>query len=209
VSRRRVSAFTLIEILVVVAIIAILALIVVPNYLEATVRARASRARADLRVVAGALEAYAVDRNAYPPNDGSLNVIPVELTTPVAYLSTNNLVDPFKPNQKVAMTPLGAVSPWYTYMQIVTYEEAQIWESLGRKCPYEAIDYWPVQFNKGALEKYGQWRLVCDGPDGCYDRASDPLPLRGSDILYDPSNGTGSFGNILRTQKGELENGGM
>lgn len=206
--RRRLSAFTLVELLVVVAIIAILALIAVPNFLEASVRARASRARADLRVVAGALEAYAVDRGCYPPNDGYLNVIPADLTTPVAYLSTNNLVDPFKPQQKAGMTSLGAVSPWYTYMQIVTYEDAQQWELLGRKCPYEAIDYWPQQFNKGAFERYGRWRLVCDGPDGVYDRASDPLPLRGSDILYDPSNGTGSFGNILRTQKGELENGG-
>ena len=53
------NGFTLVELLVVVAIIAILSLIAVPNFLEAQVRAKVSRARSDLRTVATGLEAYA------------------------------------------------------------------------------------------------------------------------------------------------------
>jgi prepilin-type N-terminal cleavage/methylation domain-containing protein len=61
------KAFTLIELLIVVAIIAILAAIAVPNFLEAQVRSKVSRARTDLRTVTTALESYAVDFNKYPP----------------------------------------------------------------------------------------------------------------------------------------------
>ncbi|MBN1477342.1 prepilin-type N-terminal cleavage/methylation domain-containing protein, partial [Candidatus Sumerlaeota bacterium] len=60
-------AFTLIELLIVVAIIAILAAIAVPNFLEAQTRAKVSRVKADIRSVATALEAYIVDYNMYPP----------------------------------------------------------------------------------------------------------------------------------------------
>jgi prepilin-type N-terminal cleavage/methylation domain-containing protein len=59
-------AFTLIELLIVVAIIAILAAIAVPNFLEAQVRSKVSKAQADMRSLATAVEAYAVDRSSYP-----------------------------------------------------------------------------------------------------------------------------------------------
>ena len=51
-------AFTLIELLIVVAIIAILAAIAVPNFLEAQTRSKVSRTKADMRTCATALEAY-------------------------------------------------------------------------------------------------------------------------------------------------------
>ncbi|HBF32950.1 TPA: hypothetical protein DDW35_00165 [Candidatus Sumerlaeota bacterium] len=54
-------AFTLIELLIVVAIIAILAAIAVPNFLEAQVRSKVARAQNDMRSIATGLEAYAVD----------------------------------------------------------------------------------------------------------------------------------------------------
>lgn len=59
-------AFTLIELLIVVAIISILAAIATPNFLEAQVRAKVSRARSDMRTVATGLEGYKVDNRAYP-----------------------------------------------------------------------------------------------------------------------------------------------
>jgi len=60
------GAFTLIELLIVVAIIAILAAIAVPNFLEAQTRSKVSRTASDMRSVAVAVEAYRVDNNDYP-----------------------------------------------------------------------------------------------------------------------------------------------
>lgn len=63
---RKIKGFTLIELLIVVAIIAILAAIAVPNFLEAQVRSKVSRVKADQRSLATGLEAYYVDNNDFP-----------------------------------------------------------------------------------------------------------------------------------------------
>ena len=60
------KGFTLIELLIVVLIIAILAAIAVPNFLEFQTRAKVSRTKSDLRVIATGIEAYYVDWNVYP-----------------------------------------------------------------------------------------------------------------------------------------------
>ncbi len=60
------KAFTLIELLIVVAIIAILAAIAVPNFLEAQTRAKVSRVKADLRTLVTGLQSYRIDHHSYP-----------------------------------------------------------------------------------------------------------------------------------------------
>lgn len=64
--KMRLRGFTLIELLIVVAIIAILAAIAVPNFLEAQVRAKVSRVKADHRSLAVGIESYYTDWNQYP-----------------------------------------------------------------------------------------------------------------------------------------------
>ncbi len=59
------KAFTLIELLIVVAIIGILAAIAIPNFLEAQTRAKVTRAQAEIRNLSMVLEAYCVDEDAY------------------------------------------------------------------------------------------------------------------------------------------------
>lgn len=82
-------AFTLIELLIVVAIIGILAAIAVPNFLNAQIRAKIARVESDMRSLATAFESYRLDRNDYPhifpPNWMDERYIP--LTTPVSYMS--------------------------------------------------------------------------------------------------------------------------
>jgi prepilin-type N-terminal cleavage/methylation domain-containing protein len=62
------NAFTLIELLFVVATIAILAAIAVPNFLEAQIRSKIARTISDMAVIDAALRAYEADYRAYPPN---------------------------------------------------------------------------------------------------------------------------------------------
>jgi len=80
-------AFTLIELLIVVAIIGILAAIAVPNFLNAQIRAKIARVYADIKAQGTALEQYRLDNNNYPPSN-----VPAprlrRLTTPIAYIAT-------------------------------------------------------------------------------------------------------------------------
>jgi prepilin-type N-terminal cleavage/methylation domain-containing protein len=57
------SAFTLVEIMVVVAIIALLASIAVPNFLRARKRSQATRILEDLRIIDSAIDQYAIENN--------------------------------------------------------------------------------------------------------------------------------------------------
>jgi prepilin-type N-terminal cleavage/methylation domain-containing protein len=57
------QGFTLVEIMIVVAIIALLASIAVPGFLRARKRSQASRIINDLRLIDGALDMYAIETN--------------------------------------------------------------------------------------------------------------------------------------------------
>jgi prepilin-type N-terminal cleavage/methylation domain-containing protein len=60
------KGFTLIELMVVIAIIIILAAIAIPNYLTMTARAKKSRVASDFAAIATALETYKTDWGSYP-----------------------------------------------------------------------------------------------------------------------------------------------
>ena len=57
------GGFTLVEIMIVVAIIALLAAIAVPNFLRARKRSQATRILEDLRMIDSALDQYAIETN--------------------------------------------------------------------------------------------------------------------------------------------------
>jgi len=59
----RTRGFTLVEIMIVVAIIALLAAIAVPGFLRARKRAQASRILNDLRLIDSAVDQYAIETN--------------------------------------------------------------------------------------------------------------------------------------------------
>ena len=60
---RLLSGFTLVEIMIVVAIIALLAAIAVPGFLRARKRSQASKILNDLRMIDSAVDQYAIETN--------------------------------------------------------------------------------------------------------------------------------------------------
>src|SRR6266850_8514325 len=77
--------FTLVEIMIVVAIIALLAAIAVPGFLRARKRSQASRILNDLRLIDAAVDQYGIET-------GKTTGSPVDVTDWTNYLKKNALL---------------------------------------------------------------------------------------------------------------------
>jgi len=181
--RRSCRAFTLIELLIVVGIIAILAAIAMPNFMEAQVRAKCARVKSDLRTIALGWEAYAVDNNRFPV-DWDNNPIGIEatqigliqVTTPIAYLSSWP-VDPFS----VMMNPTR--NEFAPHFEVASCEYAYCIYSLGPDFVegFDGNDQWPDGIIDSTPGRVGQM----------YTGRINMRP-------YDPTNGVISEGDIHR-----------
>src|ERR1700688_4242953 len=80
------GGFTLVEIMIVVAIIALLAAIAVPGFLRARKRSQATRILNDLRMIDSAVDQYAIETNR-KSND------PVAIKDWTSYLKSGTILD--------------------------------------------------------------------------------------------------------------------
>ena len=197
---KRNKAFTLIELLIVVAIIAILAAIAIPNFLEAQVRSKVSRMKADMRSVTVGIESYYVDNNSYmpgyniPPWNSPVHYGLWACTTPIAYITQGKVKDIFSRDPYATGSGL-------LMWDLFDADNVCIESSTG------APGGPPTSTNKGVY-----WLLISRGPDrtsGFY--STDPeydvrVRIREAETdlgpflntIYDPTNGTVSTGNIWR-----------
>ena len=72
---RRRSGFTLIEVMVVVAILAILAAVIVPRVMDEPAKARRAKVQQDIRAIESALDLYKLDNYRYPTTDQGLEAL--------------------------------------------------------------------------------------------------------------------------------------
>jgi type II secretion system protein G len=197
-TRKTSAGFTLIELLIVVAIIAILAAIAVPNFLEAQTRSKVSRAKADIRTIAIALESYRIDALKYPNMKSSVYLLDrlTAVTSPIAYMSTIP-IDVFNPGKDWVSIPnpvTNKLQNVYTYGENDSgwYDLSVYADQLGRpsaNLKWCVFSYGPVQ---NALDFPVQ-------PPACFHLDYKGNQARGyTDDVYDPTNGTVSNGIVVQ-----------
>jgi len=183
-------AFTLIELLIVVAIIGILAAIAVPNFLNAQIRAKIAGAQADMRNLGTAIESYRLDCNNAPRTytegcySGSCKGVQFsryrricQLTTPISYMSAVPEDKFNRADLKNANEPLNT----YPYWEPVFADSYRTEALLGRHFPDQA-------------KPNNLWALMSYGPDGDFEAAVNAADL----APFDTSNGLTSNGDIMR-----------
>ena len=105
--RRRPSGFTLVEIMIVVAIIALLASIAVPGFLRARKRSQASRVINDLRLLDSSMDQYAIENNKATGSTATFADLKVYLKKGGTLYNTGNdvLGNPYGPSFTVDSLP--------------------------------------------------------------------------------------------------------
>lgn len=213
---KRTRAFTLIELLIVVAIIAILAAIAVPNFLEAQTRAKVARVVADMRTMDTAIQTYRIDYNKPPirhddwqSEDPNLNTVP---------RGDTKLFDPAAPGARVGLKTITTPISYLSSIPIDIFNQpVQGMMNESQAGISNVLDYWdPVQLletrkrlnsptKTRGLTKSG-FALISVGPDQYLGPVNlpqgypeEPPALRGTvRHFYDASNGTTSAGNVYR-----------
>lgn len=210
------AAFTLIELLIVVAIIAILAAIAVPNFLEAQTRSKVSRCAADMRTIRTGLETYRVDSNHYPETDYGAATSQAgagldRLTTPISYM-TSIPRSPFK-EDKIGGAARHAISRvQYLYVRAEktmgalpsghTSPDASLPNGVDDLYETDRITY--ISMNSSPTTNFGVratgfWELKSVGPNNLDDRDISQSGLSSANDArpYDPTNGTISQGDVV------------
>ncbi len=172
-----VFAFTLIELLIVIAIILILVSIALPNFLDAQLRAQVTKVKGELRGIGEAMEAYHLDFGDYPASqrEGITRVRELAglfwLTSPTKHIYSVPS-DPFSP-KRVSSS-----------IQETPYLLSGI--KKGGATNPESLITW-VLYSYGPDSKYSEYGWY-GAHYSCQGECSDS---------YCPTNGTRSLGDIF------------
>lgn len=177
------GGFTLIELLIVIAIILILIAIAMPNFMEAQIRAKVVRVKADLRTVDVAMNMYLQDFKSYPPdhdpddrNQQGLH----QLSSPIKYISMAPY-DVFNQSN----SSMGGGEPFF--------------EMASTGYPRYVAHLKKSSVNAFAVYSHGpDVRDHFSGNDSWPFGEPSPCPGGMGVLTYAPTNGSRSFGDIVQ-----------
>jgi len=184
------KAFTIVELIIVIAIISVITAIAVPNFMSANIRAKVSGVRSEMGSIAIALEDYKIDNKSYPsqPEDSGLG--------------PDEIAEADKSISETTVAGLGKL------IYPTTSDKTEVYLSRIPGDPFnkkgeedwdgdsEAHNHHYSYFTSGDQ----CWTLVSYGPDKDgditdYDSAKNAVN-NGTD-LYNPNNGISSGGDIV------------
>lgn len=183
-------AFTLIELLIVVAIIGILAAIAVPNFLNAQVRAKISRVQADQNAYATAMDMYNLDHGNNYPNQNDI----WQLTSPVAYIASLN-ADPFAPAEAGRFNFIHAYDPFY----FITTQPSPSELNTSLLADFNIWTGYPNQWAGGGNDQSFAGRVRYQ------IRSIGPNRYNEYGMRYDTTNGLNSNGDINHFGPGNID----
>jgi prepilin-type N-terminal cleavage/methylation domain-containing protein len=211
-------AFTLIELLIVVAIIGILAAIAVPNFMNAQTRAKVARQYSDMKSTTTAIEQLKIDKGVMlvdfwdddqqwgidRMNDvfggvgnvgaGSRRMVHVlaPLTSPVAYMSSVPK-DPFAPNH------LSEASSGHNERFGIKGNDTYLyadWDAQSSGADYGGHSGGDAGAKYHSQMRRGDYALIGFGPNAGNDYSNSQGAVRRW-VPYDASNGLNSPGDIM------------
>ncbi len=184
------NAFTLIELLIVVAIIGILAASAVPNFMNAQVRAKTARVQSDQKAYSTAMDMYMLDHNNKVPEQDKI----WHLTTPVSYIASMN-PDPFAPAVPGRFNFIHQFDPFY----FITTQPLPNEVNTSLLADFNIWTGYPTQWTGGSNDTSfaGKVRYQI--------RSIGPNRYNEYGFRYDPTNGVLSNGDINYFGPGNLD----
>jgi len=227
---KRTAGISLVETLVVGSFMSILAIVAMPNLLEAQTRARVAAAKNNMRNLATKFELVQVDTSSYPLAGKWRQILHWRAPE---WIESDTSEDKFKtgykllygkyedPFEQEALKRLGVYSPNWLAVNADGQHLAHGFNFFNPQLMIEAIEngsVWQGQDRRNwevLSEHAGSWLIYSSGPDlianspQTIDEPSWGHGYTGDKNYvekmlfheYDPTNGTISYGNLFRTQR--------
>jgi prepilin-type N-terminal cleavage/methylation domain-containing protein len=185
-------AFTLVELLIVLSIVAILAMVAAPKMLESKLLSTLTQVSQDQRLIQSALDAYFQDWGGYPRDHDSRWPLPnageqdgfTQLTSPIRYLT-------FQPQDPFGTTDV---------FKGLSYEGGSGSDQIPEcgRASFVRLLYRDISARKwGSSSCIHAYLIISLGPDKTDNtNGNDGFPYSTVLKSYSPTNGTKSYGDI-------------
>ncbi len=177
---RHKTAFTLIELLIVITIIGILAVALLPSVLGAPGRARDAQRKADLKNIVAALESFNSDNGHYPSKGNCIKEVGDGTTATGVLNKYFGGTPPKDPQAMAAGKPIAPGFPDWTTHSAVTCKNDYVY------CPFRSgyVVASFVEISGDGNHSTGNGPLLCGGLAGTWESdLSLTLPVTGSAII--------------------------